>query len=172
MRDTLNLCVTADWFVVATKPRKEAVAGVNLENQGFGVFLPRMRRTVRHARRTSVRAIPLFPGYLFLRASSAARWRSVNGTFGATRIITNGEAPAVVERGFVEALKARAGAGDVIDFSGGLKPGDQVELVSGPFARRVGDLVDLDDKGRVTVLLEFLAARLPVRTAIENLLPA
>jgi transcriptional antiterminator RfaH len=172
MSDSLNLDDIAKWFVVATKPRKEVLAARNLRNQGFAVFLPQMRRTVRHARQISVRTIPLFPGYLFLEALSAVRWRSVNGTFGAVGIITSGESPAIVESGFVDALRARAGAGGIVDFSGGLRIGDRVELVAGPFARQIGDLAALDDRGRVTVLLEFLATHVPVRTTAENLLPA
>ncbi|MGX5832141.1 transcription termination/antitermination protein NusG [Mesorhizobium sp. 43Arga] len=172
MKNLCDLGTPSAWFVVATKARKEAVAALNLDNQGFSVFLPRMRRTVCHARKTSVRTIPLFPGYLFLRHAEGARWRSVNGTYGAVKILTNGEAPAMVERGFIDALKARAGAGDVIDLDAGLQPGDRVELVGGPFARQIGALADLDDKGRVTVLLEFLGGRVPVRTTTLNLLPA
>ena len=172
MSELLKPDLNKDWYVVATNPRKETVAAANLGNQGFVVFLPQMRRTVRHARRTLVRTVPLFPTYLFVEASSAVRWRSVNGTFGARRIITNGERPVAVERGFVEALKTRAGSGDVIDFGCDLKRGDRVEMVQGPFARQIGSLVDLDDRGRVTVLLQFLAARVPVRTTACNLLPA
>ncbi|KAA3441939.1 transcriptional activator RfaH [Mesorhizobium sp. SARCC-RB16n] len=172
MENLRGLVTPGGWFVVATKARKEAVAAVNLDNQGFCVFLPRMRRIVCHARKTSVRTIPLFPGYLFLKHAEGARWRSVNGTYGAIKILTNGEAPATVERGFIDALRSRVGAGDIIDLSAGLEPGDRVELVGGPFARQIGALADLDDKGRVTVLLEFLGARVPVRTTTLNLLPA
>mgnify|MGYP000859613145 CR=1 FL=1 len=116
----------SDWFVVTTKPRKEVQAAFNLANQGFDVFLPRMRRTVRHARRFHIAVIPLFPAYLFLEASSAVRWRSINGTFGVKRIITGDDGPVTVERGFVEALKSRANDNGVVDFSSELKPGDSV----------------------------------------------
>lgn len=160
------------WYVVTTNPQKEAFAALNLKNQGFCIFFPQMRRAVRHARRTFVRTIPLFPTYLFLEASSAGRWRSVNGTFGAKRIIANGDGPVAVERGFVETLKARAGNDGVVDFGGGLKRGDLVELVDGPFAKKIGSLANLDDQGRVSVLMEVLGARVPVRTTIDNLVPA
>jgi transcriptional antiterminator RfaH len=171
MRTSMSGELTVKWFAVATKPRKEAVAALNLVNQGFGVFLPRMRRTVRHSRKSSVRTIPLFPGYLFLEFSSNARWRSVNGTLGAIGILTSGGTPAVVEQGFVEALKAKGDKDDVLDFSADLQVGGRVELVGGPFDKQIGRLAELDDKGRVTVLLEFLAARVPVRTSVEHLLP-
>ena len=172
MSELPKLNLNKEWYVVTTNPRKEIVAAANLSNQGFAVFLPQMRRTIRHARRTLVRTMPLFPTYLFVEASSAARWRSVNGTFGARRIITSGERPVPVERGFVEALKMRAGSGGVVDFGRDFKRGDCVEVVEGPFARQIGSLVDLDDRGRVTVLLQFLAARVPVHMTACNLLPA
>ncbi|MGB3830658.1 MAG: transcription termination/antitermination NusG family protein [Mesorhizobium sp.] len=172
MSELPDLNCSKKWYVVATKPRKEAVAALNLKNQGFCIFLPQMRRTVRHARRTLVRTIPLFPTYLFLEASSAGRWRSVNGTFGAKRIIASDDGPLAVERGFVEALKTKVGADGIIDFSSGFKRGDCVELVDGPFARQIGSLVDLDDRGRVTVLMKFLATHVPVRTTVDKLAPA
>lgn len=172
MSKPLELTSCKNWYVVETRPHKETVAAHNLRKQGFVVFLPLMRRTVRHARQTLVRKAPLFPAYLFVDASSAARWRSVNGTFGAKRIIASNDRPVTVERGFVETLLARAGSDGVIGFGRELKRGDRVELVEGPFARQIGNLVDFDDRGRVTVLMEFLATRVPVRTTAGNLLPA
>ncbi len=50
--------------------------------------------------------MPLFPTYLFVEASTAARWRSVNGTIGAKCIITSNDSPVAVEPGFIEALQA------------------------------------------------------------------
>lgn len=160
------------WYVVATKLQKEAFATLNLKNQGFCVFLPQMRRTVHHSRTTLIRIVPLFPTYLFLEASSVGRWRSVNGTFGAKRIITNGDSPVAVEYGFVEALKARTGSDDVIDFSRGLKRGDSVELVDGPFANKIGSLANLDDRSRVFVLMELLGAPAQMSTTVTNPVPA
>lgn len=48
------------WYVIQSKPRKEAFAGANLENQGFRIFLPKVRKTVRHARRTRKVEVALF----------------------------------------------------------------------------------------------------------------
>ena len=157
----------SDWFVVATKPRKEAQAAFNLENQGFGVFFPRAHKTVRHARRTFVGETPLFPSYLFLEASSADRWRSVNGTVGVKHILTGNERPLTVEPGFVEALRSRADSKGVIDLRTAPSPGDAVELLDGPFANQIGRLIGLDGRGRALVLMEFLAAR--IRTTTDNL---
>ena len=56
----------ADWYVVNTQPRAESRAKHHLELQGFGVFCPRYRKTVRHARKTKSAFAPLFPNYLFV----------------------------------------------------------------------------------------------------------
>ena len=163
--------IMSDWFVVATTPRKEAQAAFNLIAQGFRIFLPQMRGTVRHARRVHMVLTPLFPAYLFLDASSAGRWRSINGTFGVKHVIADNNGPIAVERGFVEALKRRADDSGVVDFSSELIPGDRVEVLAGPLARQIGTLANLGSRGRVTVLLELLAGLRPVEMAIDELLP-
>lgn len=145
------------WYVVETKPRQETVAAINLRNQGFFVFTPKIRRPVRHARQTFERIVPLFPGYLFIR-NPLDRWRSVNGTVGAKRIVTNGTDPVEVEYGVVKALQVRAGHDDVIDFS--WKDGcDYDQLLGEPFGEQMANLAALDDQRRVFVLLDLVTKR-------------
>src|SRR5208283_4434114 len=71
------------WYVARTLPNREAGAASQLEAQGFRVFLPRIARTVRHARKMRRVRAPAFPAYLFVALDlNRDRWRSVNGTFG------------------------------------------------------------------------------------------
>ena len=144
------------WYLVETKPRQESLAAFNLKNQGFSVFWPKMHKTIRHARKTSVRAASLFPGYLFVEGSSRANWSAVNGTFGAKRMVTNGGGPIALAAGFVEALKARAGTDDVIDFDGGFQPENSMASASELFTKKFSDLGSLNDQGRIFALMEFL----------------
>lgn len=159
------------WNVVATKPAEELRAAAHLSNQGFDIFLPRVRKTVRHARRVTNRLVPLFPGYLFVAADPAARWRAVNGTVGVRHIVTAGERPARVEPGFVEALQEGARADGTVDLSPILEVGDRVEVATGPMAGRIGQLVGLDAQGRVAVLMTLLSGHTRVRTTLDSLLP-
>ncbi|MBN9074945.1 MAG: transcriptional activator RfaH [Rhizobiales bacterium] len=160
------------WYVAATKAREEERALRNLTQQGFCAFLPMMERTVRHARRTALRTIPLFPGYVFIDGTRAARWRSVNGTKGITRLIVFSDRPAIVEPGFVEELIKLSRADGVIDLKPRLSIGARVEFAAGPMAQRIGHLLSLDDRGRATVLLRFLLSEVRVKTDAGNLLPA
>ena len=71
------------WHVAQVQPRGEAVAEHHLRNQGFEVYVPRLRRTTRHGRQFRTTLAALFPGYVFVQfGMSQVRWRAVNGTRG------------------------------------------------------------------------------------------
>jgi len=161
------------WFVVATKAHYERIAQRHLANQHFETFLPLRRKTVRSARRLCLRMAPLFPGYLFIRLDILrARWRSINGTVGVRYIITQDERPVPLPKGFVETLIGFTQEDGALGYGHALKVGDAVEIACGPFGRQVGELIALDDRGRVAVLLKLLSTVVPVRTEMTNLLPA
>lgn len=160
------------WYVVQSQPHKELRAGMNLENQGFRSFLPRLRKTTRHARRTSTLLAPLFPRYLFVSLDLGRdRWRSVYGTFGVSRLVTSGAWPTPVPPGLVEELVAVAERCGAIDLRDALTPGDRVRFLTGPFADMIGRLVHLDDAGRARVLLEMLGSEREVSAGSETLAP-
>lgn len=152
------------WYAVHCQPRRESAAALQLRNQGYRVFLPLRAKTWRHARRMEIRQVPFFPGYLFVALDLARhRWRSINGTFGVQRLVTAGaEArPMPLPDGFVDALNHRADDRGCLA-PGTLQVGQTVEIMAGPFGDRMGELVGLDDGGRVRVLLELLGGRIPV----------
>ena len=161
------------WYVVHTQPHAEGRAAANLERQGYLLFCPRMRKTVRHARKATATLAPLFPNYLFVRLDvSRHRWRGVNGTRGVVRLIVQGETPLPVPLGVVEALQDRLGADGVFEWTEALKIGQSVRISSGPFADLVGTLERLDDDGRVRVLLDILGRSVSVALRCEALMPA
>ena len=54
------------WFVARVLAHQENRAQFNLHRLGFRSFLPRLRRTIRHARKLRETLDPLFPGYIFI----------------------------------------------------------------------------------------------------------
>src|SRR5262249_2350796 len=122
------------WFVARVHPNRENSAQFNLEQLGFRSFAPRLRRTVRHARKLRTVLAPLFPGYVFLILDlSRDRWRAANSTFGVSSLIMGGEQPMPVPRGVVEALAMSEQSG-LIRLDNDLEVGQKVRIVSGPFA--------------------------------------
>ncbi|HEY7302237.1 MAG TPA: transcriptional activator RfaH [Xanthobacteraceae bacterium] len=161
------------WYAASTQPHREARAALQLENQGFRAFLPKRVKTIRHARKLMDVTAPLFPRYIFVQLDLTRQpWRSVNGTFGVSSLIMQGERPHPVLPGIVESLLASAGADGVVQFHEDLEIGSKVRLLAGPFAEQLGILARLDDKGRVRVLLEIMGGRVPVDTRREFVVAA
>src|SRR5256885_16216745 len=96
------------WFVVHTRPHAEKQAAAHLRNQGFVTYLPCYRKRRSHARRVEMVSAPLFPRYIFVRADRKnTRWWAVCSTVGVTDIVRQGDLPASVPCGVVEAIQAR-----------------------------------------------------------------
>jgi transcriptional antiterminator RfaH len=147
------------WYAVRSRPQAEARALENLLRQGYRAYLPRARVELRHARRRQIVLRPLFPRYLFVgldRASMA--WRPILSTFGVSDLVRAGGEPALVPAEIVAALEGReaAGAFDRVERSGSLRLGDLVRVTSGVFEEMIGRLVELRERDRVLVLLDFL----------------
>ena len=157
------------WYVAMTVPRKERLAATQLDNQLYRSFLPLHLETRRHARKFTTVLAPVFPRYIFVILDiERQRWRSVNGTFGVQRLITDGERPLAVAPGVVETLvQSSDQRGALIYKADELAIGDPVKLVSGPFAGSLGILQRLDGAGRVQILLDLLGGPVKVTAARE-----
>lgn len=160
------------WFAVHAQPFCEPRAQVNLENQGFRTFMPKRHKTVRHARKLRTVESPFFPRYLFVVLDlDRDRWRSVNGTFGVSRLVMRGELPEPVPRGVVETLIASADQHGILHLADRLKIGSPVRMLAGPFAEQLATLEHLDDVGRVRVLVDMLGRKVSISTAAKDLFP-
>ena len=161
-RRTLALSEGERWYVVRSLPRQEARAEFQLHLQGFRVFLPRMTRTVRHARKLRAVKGAVFPTYMFVVLDPARdRWRSVNGTFGVASLIMANETPQPVPCGVVEHLLDYTDDDGLLSVDRDLREGQSVRVASGPFANALGRLERLDANGRVRVLLDIMGGKVP-----------
>lgn len=161
------------WYVVHSRPGKEAWTLANLERQGFRAFLPQISRSVRHARQVREVLRPLFPRYLFVALDLGQdRWRAVRGTLGVSSLLMEGERPRAAPRGLVETMIAAT------DEAGGqgnaqpVVPGQVVRFLHGPFADRLARVVEMEDAERVRLLLEVLGTEREVRASTRDVFPA
>lgn len=161
------------WFLVHTQPKSESKAEGHLDAQGFRTYLPRITKTVRHARQLRTVKAPLFPRYLFIILNLGRdRWLSVRSTVGVSRIFAHQDGrPVPVPTGIVETLIEHS-LGDVARLDSRLRAGESVRLLSGAFAGFVGTLERLDDTGRVQVLLEMMGTTVPITMHRSALSPA
>ncbi|MEN3977229.1 transcriptional activator RfaH [Emcibacter sp. SYSU 3D8] len=156
----------ARWYVAQTLPRKEALALANLTNQNFTTFCPRIRCTRRHARKFYTVKEPLFPGYLFVSIDTGDQpWRSINGTRGVVRLLTDAAGPVPLHHHLIDELMATATGDALAD----LAPGQEVKLRTGPFADFIGRVVSLSANHRAKVLLHLMNREVTVETAIQDI---
>jgi transcription elongation factor/antiterminator RfaH len=158
----LNLVLEANerWFLVHTQPNRERRAELHLGRQGFRTHFPTIQKTIRHARQPrSVRA-PLFPRYLFIILDlERDRWLSVRSTVGVSALFACDGRPIPVPEGIVETLIENTDEANLTLFNSGLRAGQPVRILSGPFVVR---LERLDGAGRVRVLLDMMGPAVPV----------
>jgi len=157
--------IGARWYVVQTQVNGEFKAARNLERQGYEVYLPRYLKRRCHARKVDFTAKPLFPRYLFVAIDMATqRWRSIQSTSGVSRLVSNGEDPAMVPDGVVHALRAREDDKGFIMFDSKpvFAPGDKVRVLAGAFMDSAGLFGALADHDRVSILLDMLGRKVRV----------
>jgi len=160
------------WFLVHTRPKSERKAAWHLVAQGYKIYLPQIRKTIRHARQLRTVQAPVFPGYLFILLDPARdRWLSVHSTVGVVRLYTHSDGrPVPVPIGIVEALIERTD-GNLTRLDAGLVKGQQVRILTGPFADFMGTLERLDQAGRGLVLLRMMGTEIPIALHRSALLP-
>jgi transcriptional antiterminator RfaH len=163
------------WYVAQTRPRAEALAVSHLNRQGFPTFMPRYLKRTRHARRVKMVPRPLFPSYLFVSVDMEnQRWRSIQSTFGVSRLVCNGESPAAIDGRIIESLKQRQNELGFVQFEQRqrFQPGEKVRVLDGAFTDSLGLYEGMTDRERVTILLDLLGRKVRVTLDADQLVAA
>ena len=162
----------SEWYLVYCKARQEDVAARGLEEQGYAVYLPKMRvRKRRPGGRVDVEE-PLFPRYLFVATTSEEHSIApVQYTAGVQKLVKFGHLYMSVSSEIVTSIKQRE------DPEIGLhrfelpkvRKGDPVRIRSGVLAGLDAVFEKKTGKDRVVVLLELLGQQTRAEVAIEEL---
>lgn len=95
---------TDPWFVIWTESRAEKKVEQRLAVMGLSPWLPIVKERHRWSDRWREVECPLFPGYLFARATNA-NWSQVLRTPGVLSVVKHGGKPAVLDDTFVTSLR-------------------------------------------------------------------
>lgn len=145
------------WYVLYTKPNQEHQVSRFLSARGLETYLPEVPVLSRQGK--PVGRAPFFPCYLFAhfdpleQAAVAVPW-----TPGLRYLVSFGQVPARVDERLIARLQERLGGEQGLEFArGGLKHGDPVRVVDGPF-RDFDAVFDshLSSGERVRILLQVL----------------
>ena len=157
------------WYVVHTKPSREAVAFRNIVAQDFEAFLPLGRMVGQSAR-------PLFPGYLFVRIWTNQNYGPILNTRGVHKILSTPQGfPVPVRAAVIDDIKSR-----VVDDALPLKAahaaqnfekGQKVRITEGAFESLDALFVALRGE-RAEVLLDIAGRAAKVSVDANILIPA
>jgi transcription antitermination factor NusG len=153
--------MTAQWYALQSKPRKESFLCEQLQLRGIECYYPHIRVQPVNPRSRKVRAY--FPGYVFghldLEETGLSTLHWIPGAIG---IVSFDGIPAFVPDNLIQAIRRHV---DEINAAGGehlagLQPGETVVIRGGPFEGYEAILdARLPGNERVRVLLKLLQAR-------------
>ena len=153
--------MSQQWYVIRSKPHKEAILYQQLLARKIEVFFPAIRVNPVNPRARKI--VPFFPNYLFIRtnleedSASALQWIPYS-----QGLVKFGGEPAFVPDALVHALQRKIGTINVKGekTTSGFEPGEQIRVVDG-FLRGYEGVFDanLDGKERAKVLINLLGNR-------------
>ena len=96
---------TSKWFLIYTKAKEEHRAKINLENQGFQIFLP-MLAFAKINQSESITLEAMFPRYLFIKINlERDNWTCIKSTRGVSHMVVFGQRFAEIPNQVIAYLK-------------------------------------------------------------------
>jgi transcriptional antiterminator RfaH len=112
-------------------------------------------KRITPARKTSMQAPALFPGYAFVLIE--LQWHAARWSPGVHRLVLDGDRPARVPDKVIAELKGRERNGLVeLPLPPGFRRGDKVRIIRGPLMGLEGLVEGLRPQQRIEILLATL----------------
>ncbi|TIX02642.1 MAG: transcription antiterminator NusG [Mesorhizobium sp.] len=154
---------SARWCVVQTHQHSESLAERHLLSQNFQTYLPKRRRTVRHARIVRTVSSAYFDCYLFVSlAVHQQSWYPINSTVGVRKIVMSKGMPIPAPYGVIESLISATDDDGILHPDILLRPGQRVRIIDGPFSDQLGVLDHVGSAGAVRILLDIMNRSIPI----------
>lgn len=160
----------AAWFALYVQVNHEKEVYKRVEQKEIECFLPLLETWSKRRDRRKKVHLPLFPGYVFVRAV-LDNYTNVHilKTPGAIHILRNSEGPLPIPDFQIENLKTVLNTSAEISLHSYLKVGEWVQVVKGPFAGCMGILLRQNPrKGRLVVSVDLIQRSVSVEMNVED----
>jgi transcription antitermination factor NusG len=164
--------LTFHWYAIRVKSRAEKKVDAELIEQGIETFLPLQRKLRIWSDRKKWVEMPLISGYVFVHISRK-EYEIVLRTFNVVCYINfNGKA-AVIRDYDILILKRMLGQSELeLEVTKeNLRPGQMVEIISGPLCGVVGELIDFKGRNKVALRIPPLGYTVMVEAPEKTLAP-
>ncbi|MBP9191590.1 MAG: UpxY family transcription antiterminator [Ignavibacteria bacterium] len=153
-----NKIINRNWYVLQTRPRKEILVVSQVELKNIEVFCPFIEKIQIWSDRKKKVKVPLFSGYVFVKATVEERKRAITDTIGALKYIFFQKRPAIVKNEEIELIKKALEEPDRISIvDKKIKKGDLIKVTYGHFKGMKGIVNEFRGKYKLTVNLEELS---------------
>lgn len=162
------------WWAVYARHQHEKQVAETLQAKGFDVFLPLYESVRRWKDRRKVLALPLFPGYVFVRGGHERRL-GILTTPGVHLIISRGEAAAEIPEAEIQSIRRSLEAKFAVEPHPYLNCGDHVRVTRGALEGIEGILLRKKNIFRLVLSVEMLAQSVSMEidaTDVEPVSPA
>lgn len=146
------------WYAIYTQSRHEQKVYKHLIKKEIETFLPLIEQWSRRKDRRKRISLPLFPGYLFVRALlNAYTHLEILKTDSVVRILGNDGKPIPIPDEQIFAIKALIKSGMAVTPCAYLKEGMKVRVVNGPLIGVEGILLKIQpQKHRLVLSVDLL----------------
>lgn len=153
------------WYALQVRANAEGLAPRSLEERGYTVFAPTIRRQRHWSDRIKVSEGPMFPGYIFCKHDEGAKRRMVDSPF-VVRIVSYGGVPAVVDNEELASIRILAASGHEAEPQRYLAEGERVVVCAGPLEGADGIVMRL--QGVSWIVLQVTLLQRAVRVVVDS----
>jgi transcription antitermination factor NusG len=158
------------WYAAYTSANHEKRVAEQLERRSMESFLP-LFESVRHWKDRRVRlALPLFPGYVFVRLSLRNRLQVLQIP-GVARLVGFDGHPTPVPTEDIETIRACLAGHHPLQPHPYLQRGQRVRVLSGPLAGLTGIVVRQKKRTRFVISLDLLMRSVSVELDVSDFSP-
>jgi len=161
-----------NWYAIRVKSRAEKKVNAELIEQGIESFLPLFKKLRIWSDRKKWVEMPLITGYVFVYISRK-EYELVLRTYNVVCYIHfNGKAAIIRDKDILN-LKRMLGQSELeLEVTiENLKPGQMVEIISGPLCGLIGELIDFKGKNKVALRIPPLGYTVMVEAPEKMLVP-
>jgi transcription antitermination factor NusG len=145
------------WFALSTMSRHERLAAQEIQSRGLETFLPTVTEIHRWSDRKKKLEVPLFPGYLFIRAEmSPDVRRKVLFSRGIVSFVGMGGQPVPIPPQEISTLQHLLQAGTSCSPHAFLKIGQRIRIHGGSLDGIEGILSKVEGGDRLVVSVESI----------------
>jgi transcriptional antiterminator RfaH len=150
---------SGSWHLIKTKTHAEELAQNSLRQHQITAYLPRL--LTGKAKSAELKAVPLFPGYLFFQLAPSSRyWSYVRWAPGVSYVLSDDYGPITLPENLIQEIAFREEQKrniTLLHSKRPFEPGERLEVVSGPFTGLEAVFErPLSANNRVQVLVQIL----------------